>query len=133
MGDNFRIAKDKDGGNVYVPHDISYKKWYNDYRIDKALIGLKASNGLVINGATLHLQDRMIERSLDLDDIHNAIVAPLKIMPIKTDKNERQSQRFIGKKATVSVNPESGLIITAWGTGTKLVEKLRGGNNDEGI
>lgn len=40
-------------------------------------------------------------------------------MTLKRDSQGRSSYRFIGKDSTVSVNPETGVIITCWRTGRK--------------
>ena len=41
----------------------------------------------------------------------------------KTDNLGRPSQQFIGKSATVAVNPENGTITTTWCTGSRTKRK----------
>ncbi len=56
--------------------------------------------------------------------IANALKQPLKITAVKLNEKGAPSVRYIGKEATVVVNPITGKIITVWRSGTKLVEKL---------
>jgi hypothetical protein len=52
----------------------------------------------------------------------------LYIKQVRYDNLGRPSQRFIGKYATVNVNPTSGTIVTIWPTSTKKRMKYsRGG------
>ena len=43
--------------------------------------------------------------------------------PVKADNLGRPSQQFIGKSATVAVNPENGTITTTWCTGSRTKRK----------
>jgi hypothetical protein len=45
---------------------------------------------------------------------------------MKYDAQGRPSVKYIGNKATVVINPETGNIITVHGTHTKFVQKLGG-------
>jgi hypothetical protein len=44
---------------------------------------------------------------------------------IKTDSKGRKSIQYIGEKATVAINPDTGNIVTIWPTSTKKAEKLK--------
>jgi hypothetical protein len=50
----------------------------------------------------------------------------LKYTDVKYDSQGRPSIKYIGTNATVTVNPETGKIITVHGTHTKTVLKLGG-------
>lgn len=63
-------------------------------------------------------------------DIEDAIKNPLHMGSIKTDKRGR-SVRLTGEKATVNINPDTGMIITAWKTGEKTKRKYTRGNNEK--
>ena len=54
----------------------------------------------------------------------SGIEGPLKIEPIKVDHIGRPSQRFIGEKAEVVLNPETQQIVFVNPTSTKKAEKL---------
>ncbi len=55
-----------------------------------------------------------------LDTLNN----PLYIDNIRTDKQGRRSQRLIGSKSTVNVNPDNGVITTVWRTGKRARKKF---------
>ena len=59
--------------------------------------------------------------------ILDAISSPLKVEEVKIDKLGRPSQRLIGQKAEVVINPETQQIVSVNPTSTKKLEKL---NND---
>ncbi len=71
-----------------------------------------------------HGVSRKIERNIPTSSIIDALKNPLKVGPLKMDNLGRHSQRFIGKKATVAINPETGKIVSVNRTGSQLVKKL---------
>ncbi len=73
---------------------------------------------------TEHSLQRVIERGVTREAIFDAIESPLKVSPVKFDSRGRPSQRFIGKKAEVVLNPETGGIVSVNPTSTKKAEKL---------
>lgn len=78
---------------------------------------------VVVNKLSAHVTDRQKERSVSLQDMEDAITNPLHVRPPKVDKKGRRSIRYIGDKATTNVNPDDGIIITAWKTGKKELKK----------
>ena len=68
----------------------------------------------------------MNERKVDVADIIDAIENPLSITPIKIDEKGRKSFKQIGERATVAINPETGVLTTVHKTHTRLVKKLKG-------
>jgi len=85
---------------------------------------IKAANGLKVNGFVKHALNRAIERGVNPKSILDALKKPLKIGENIIDKLGRQSQRFIGKKAEVVVNPQTGKVISVNPTSTKKADKL---------
>lgn len=73
---------------------------------------------------TEHSLQRAIERGVTREAIFDAIESPLEVSPVKLDSRGRPSQRFIGKKAEVVLNPETGGIVSVNPTSTKKAEKL---------
>lgn len=74
-----------------------------------------------------HTLQRMQERGITKNQIKNALEKPISKEPIRTDpQTGLQSQKIIGKDATVAINPSTGKIITVYKTGTKVLEKLGG-------
>ncbi len=84
--------------------------------------GIKISN---------HGVSRKIERSIKSKDELDAIKNPLKVGKIKVDSLGRESQKYFGKKATVSINPKTKRIIQTNPTETKLSKRLMKGKNLE--
>ena len=64
-------------------------------------------------------------RPVTVEGILDALKNPLNHGSIKTktDNLGRPSQQFIGKSATVAVNPENGTITTTWCTGSRTKRK----------
>ena len=92
---------------------------------ENKLIGLKVNN-YTINGISEHLIERKGMRNIKVDDIIDTFTNPLKSDKIKIDEQGRKSIKFIGTKATVSINTDTGIIITVWKTSSSRVKKLKG-------
>ena len=88
---------------------------------------VKASNGILVTRFSDHALDRTQtdSRPVTVDGILDALKNPLNHGSIKTktDNLGRPSQQFIGKSATVAVNPENGTITTTWCTGSRTKRK----------
>lgn len=84
--------------------------------IDKSVVGLKTKNGIQIKGKSNHFISRTIgsveqrRNGVPIKDIVSAIQNPEAIQPVRHNKNGN-SQRFIGKKCMVTVNPDTGILI----------------------
>ncbi len=122
-----RAARNKDGKTYSVPGDITYKKWYNEYVLNRTanenvLIGLQAKNGLVVTGLSEHILERLDARKLSASNAKDALENPLHIGDIKIGK-KGPSQEFVGRSATIAINPDTGNIITVHGTHSKVVKK----------
>ena len=88
-------------------------------------IELTTSNGIGVTKFSKHMEERASERKVSVNDIKDALINPLYIDEIKIDSLGRQSQRFIGEKATVNVNPQTGTIATIWKTGKSKISKYK--------
>ena len=73
---------------------------------------------------TNHALQRAIERGVSRESIVNALSSPLKVEEIKIDNLGRSSQRMVGQKAEVVINPETQQIVSVNPTSTKKLEKL---------
>lgn len=123
-----RAARKNDGKTYQVPSDMKYTEWYNKYvnsdiksKLEKSLIGINTSNGVEIKIITDHVVDRAIQRDVAVDDIKEALVNPLKVRDVRDD----DSQKFIGEKATVSINVKTGRVIQTNPTSSKLAKRLK--------
>lgn len=91
------------------------------------IIEMEAQNGLKVKNLTYHSLERAAERGVHIYAIEDALGAPLHIGDIITDEFGRNSQRFVGKMATVNVNPDTGEIVTIWRTGERYYKKYSKG------
>ena len=114
--DPIRLA----GGNPTIYGYVKDNNWWLD------VFGLEVitSTEIRIMEFTSHGVNRAIERSVAPIDILSAVKKPLKVSDIKIDSEGRSSQRFIGKKAEVVINPTTGKIISVNPTSTKKAKKL---------
>ena len=90
-------------------------------------VTIKAANGISITSLSEHALDRtqLDSRPVTVEGIMDALKNPLNSDNIETkyDNHGRPSQQFIGKTATIAVNPETGVITTTWCTGSRTRHK----------
>ncbi|WP_152632591.1 hypothetical protein [Aliarcobacter butzleri] len=79
---------------------------------------------------TKHSVQQKINRNVTTKDELDAIKRPLEIKPIKVDNQGRESQRYIGEKSEVAINPLLGKIVSVNPTSTKKANKLKANKND---
>lgn len=72
---------------------------------------------------TIHGSERMKERNISDKQATDAIINPIDKEPIKTDNLGRREQTYIGRSATVILNPDTGEIVTAYPTSTRRRRK----------
>lgn len=86
--------------------------------IDNRLVGSISSNGIKVTGKSFHFISRIIgskeqrRNGVLISDAIEAIIKPVKLDPIVSNVNGR-SQRFIGEKVVVTINPDTGNLIQA--------------------
>lgn len=110
--------------NTFLRHkragDEKYRKWMVEYRWEnkrlsfQPLIGQQTSTGISITGISGHVVDQAISRGFTADGALDALQNPVKIGIVKTDSQGRPSQQFTGTRASVTINPETGNIVTGW-------------------
>lgn len=76
-----------------------------------------------IPNKTEHALERRQERNISNDDVLDALFNPLKVGNLILDKKGRPSKKYIGKKVTVVINPDTNKEITSWKTSSKLIRK----------
>ncbi|QDK70336.1 phage minor head protein [Lactococcus protaetiae] len=103
----------------------NYDEWmaYQKAKAENSIAGLVAKDGVTISGMTDHLKERIVEREVNLENIVNAILNPLYIYPDKVDEFGRISRKYLGKYATIVINPEDGSAITTMATSSRLRRK----------
>lgn len=88
-------------------------------------------DGIKIESPSEHLKERAKERSVSEKNILDALKNPLKIGNIKVDKKGRKSKTYIGEKATVAINPDTGVTITTYPTSSNRARRLKDENKTE--
>jgi hypothetical protein len=125
------------GEEMKVPREMTYKEWQRwraegqpdlaSWRLQDAQkagkINVQASDGLIATKHSAHALEAMAKRAVDRNEIEVALKAPLYIYPDRTNKKGDVSRRYLGDKATVNVNPTTGVITTVWRTGFRLRKK----------
>ncbi|WP_299223804.1 RHS repeat-associated core domain-containing protein [uncultured Psychroserpens sp.] len=86
---------------------------------------IKASNGIEVTGFTKHGLDQKMDRGVSSSSMLQAIKEPLQIGPVKFDDLGRPSQRFVGEKGTIAVNPQTGKVVSVNPTSTKRAARLK--------
>ena len=86
--------------------------------INNALVGKVTSNGITITGKSDHFIARTIgsveqrRNGVSIADALDTVIHPEKVDPIRINENGK-SQRFIGKTAAVTINPDTDTLIQA--------------------
>ena len=106
-----------------------YTKQWTTSKIDAMLetrqvIGLR-SGSITVRGVSSHAIQRVRERNITMDAIKDALLNPLDRSSVKYDSAGRPSVVLIGGRATVSINPDTGVITTVYPTHSKTARKLR--------
>ena len=86
----------------------------------------KQFDGITIKKVSEHLLDRKSSRDVWLKDIMDGLSNPLEKTPIKYDDVGRSSLQYVGKSATIVINPKNGAIVSVWKTGARKVKRLMG-------
>lgn len=119
-----------DGLGRIIPPNIDFSAKKSIIKLSKPISTRGQKYNIVATHISIHAQERMEKRDVSMSDIEDAIKNPLHMGSIKTDKRGR-SVRLTGEKATVNINPDTGMIITAWKTGEKTKRKYTRGNNEK--
>ena len=91
--------------------------------------GLQTSNGITVKAPSAHFIEQSAKRGISAENAAKALTSPLYVGKIRIDDKGRPSQTFIGKQATVSINPDTGILATTYSTGSRRRRKY--GGNDE--
>ena len=123
-----RVRDPETGRNVLV-NEMTYKEWekWVQSRQYRDIIGKETVNGITIKSVSAHTIERAGQRGVSQKAVLDAIQNPLHTNPMQVDKYGRKSQRFIGKTATVNINPDTGNIATVWKTGKSTRQKYEKG------
>lgn len=88
-----------------------------------SIIGTKiGTTQLRVSGVSLHVTERINERDLDIEKVKSALSSPIYVRDVKYAENGA-SQKYIGKYVTVAINTETGNLITAYKTSSRILRK----------
>lgn len=104
-------------------------------RIEKEIIGIETIDGIKISIQSKHFLERVIgtmedpktdklRSGVSIEGILDALLNPIEIRQIKVSKNGSKSQKYVGKMATVSINPDKGVLIQCNPTDGDLLRRL---------
>ena len=82
------------------------------------------NSSLKITGFTEHGLERMLSRGINPTSVIDALKNPIQINAIKWDYLGRPSQRFIGEKVEVVINPQTKKILSVNSTSSKKLNKI---------
>lgn len=137
--EQFELLKDyvrsvKNGMVSPLSGFANYVRIYNE--IDQKIVGIKASEGATVVNQSKHFIERVIgtmeepktkkpRSGVTVDEIKEALKTPIDVKPLRTDSQGRSSQKYIGEKATVTVNPESGELVQCNPTDSDMVRRIK--------
>lgn len=100
--------------------DVWTKEWRDSTDDDKIYKRVEFSNSKKANKdgfiTTKHAKIRQNQRNISNKDVYEAINKPIHEEKIVIDQNGRKSQKIIGDKTTVVLNPDTMEIITTYAT-----------------
>ena len=111
----------------------NYQKIYDE--INEKVVGIKTSEGTAVTGQSKHFMERVIGTMRDpktgrprsgvtVEGIQKALENPMIARAIRTDSQGERSQKYIGEKATVSVDPDTGILIQCNPTNERLLRSI---------
>lgn len=100
---------------------------------DFSMLSRSSQRSVFKDAVTAHAEQRMEERGVTREQMDDALEHPLHVSEVKVDEQGRKSQKYIGRDATVAVNPDTGKIITTYRTKARFIRKYGngGGQSDE--
>lgn len=115
----------------------NYQKIYDE--INKKVVGVKTSEGTEVTRQSKHFMERVIGTMKDpktgrprsgvsVEGIKDALEKPAKVFPVRTDPGGEKSQKYMGRNGTVSVDPDTGVLIQCNPTDSDYVRRIRNGN-----
>lgn len=124
--------------NIHVPFDMSYAQWYRKYVVERkeskpSLEKITGNDIIKMNlqffaDKSRHAEEREAERNISEAAIKDALQNPLFKGEVVVDEYGRKSIKYIGREATVIMNPDTNTEITTWKTGLRIRKKYEGGD-----
>ena len=114
-------------GDGIVPYQ-TYTEWKDGIELDSmhGKLPLTTPEGHTVRRLALHFHERKSERMVAEDDIIDALLHPIHTEDRGFNAKHQHGYRYIGKKATVNINPEDARITTVWATGKDKLRQYTG-------
>ena len=101
-------------------------------------MGVKTSEGTEVSRQSKHFMERVVGTMKDpktgrprsgvtIEEISDALNNPVVVRPVRVDSQGEKSQKYIGNKATVSMDPDTGILIQINPTREKLIRGVQNG------
>ena len=107
--------------------ELMYDKYSVTASTNRMIKNVVTKNGIKMTSLSDHAGNQARDRKVSSKSIVDAVKNPLYINKVKYDDIGRPSQHFIGAKATLSINPETGVIASLWPTGKRILRKYSKG------
>lgn len=122
-----RYARDVDSGWISpLSRFDNYEALYN--QIQTEIVGMAASNGVVITGQSQHFMQRVIgtmvdpqklrdnlqiirRSGVDINNIKDTLYNPVEVCPVRVSQSGKKSVKLNGKTCSVTINPDTGILI----------------------
>lgn len=103
-----------------LPGFENYKKIHNN--LEKNVVGIDTVEGTRVKGKSKHFMECVIgiicdprtgksRSGVSVGDILELLINPVKADAIRTGKNGQRTQKDVSENATVTINPDTGILI----------------------
>lgn len=137
-GEKFSLLKDykKSVERGMISPLSGFENYANIHsKIEQEIIGIDTIDGIKISVQSKHFLERVIgtmedpatdkpRSGVSIEGILDALLNPIEIRQIKVSKNGSKSQKYVGEMATVSINPDKGVLIQCNPTDADLLRRL---------
>ena len=106
----------------------TYTEWKDKIETNSmhGALPLTTPVGHTVRRLALHFHERKAERAIPEEDIIDALLHPLHTEDRGYNARQQHGYRYIGRKATVNINPEDARITTVWATGKDILKRYGG-------
>lgn len=103
--------------------ELHYNKGSVESVVNHGIPKIAASHGVLVTKISSHAAEQAEDRKVQSKDIIDALKSPIHVSEPIVDKLGRKSIKYVGRHATVAVNPDTGVIPSVWPTGEQRLKK----------
>lgn len=116
---------------LYDPGNGKYENVHSKKRVtsrdvaekeSRKIIGARIPGGTNVKGVRKHAIEQITSRNVTVERMMDALTNPLTVTETQFDKQGRPSFKVIGQKATLTINPETGKVLTVYPTHTETAK-----------